>query len=265
MISHEAMTTLFGGVSLFVVLALIISLTRFWRDLRSVTTTGVTVSAFVQAVRDMATLRHLHGDGVNCTSNEEERTPWRRWFHHCTFYGFMLCVASTTVASVYHNFFGWRAPYPYLSLPVLLGTFGGLGLLIGPAGLLWQRQRRDTELADPLQSDLDLSFISLLFLTSLSGLLLLAFRERSAMGPLLIWHLGAVLALFVTMPYGKFVHGLYRALALLNSAIEEAHDRLEAAAPSPAAIPGGPRFVPHVATDSAVASSGVAASAKVER
>jgi citrate/tricarballylate utilization protein len=31
---------------------------------------------------------------------------------------------------------------------------------------------------------------------------------------LLVVHLGAVLALFVTLPYGKFVHGLYRATAL---------------------------------------------------
>jgi hypothetical protein len=33
-------------------------------------------------------------------------------------------------------------------------------------------------------------------------------------GPLLALHLGAVLALFVTLPYGKFVHGFYRLAAL---------------------------------------------------
>ena len=31
---------------------------------------------------------------------------------------------------------------------------------------------------------------------------------------MLALHLGAVLALFLSMPYGKFVHGLYRYLAL---------------------------------------------------
>jgi citrate/tricarballylate utilization protein len=36
----------------------------------------------------------------------------------------------------------------------------------------------------------------------------------------LIVHLGAVLALFVTLPYGKFVHGLYRAAALVKFARE---------------------------------------------
>jgi len=66
----------------------------------------------------------------------ETRRPWRRWMHHCTFYGFALCFGSTTVAAIYHLFFGWIAPYAYTSLPVILGTVGGLGLLIGPAGLL---------------------------------------------------------------------------------------------------------------------------------
>ena len=34
------------------------------------------------------------------------------------------------------------------------------------------------------------------------------------MGWMLAVHLGAVMALFVTLPYGKFVHGLYRLAAL---------------------------------------------------
>jgi citrate/tricarballylate utilization protein len=36
------------------------------------------------------------------------------------------------------------------------------------------------------------------------------------MGVLLAPHLGIVLALFVTPPYGKLVHGLHRAAALLK-------------------------------------------------
>src|SRR5262249_2518963 len=54
------------------------------------------------SVRDALTLRHLHGGGEDCTSAEESRGPWRRRFHHATFYGFVLCFASTTVAAIYH-------------------------------------------------------------------------------------------------------------------------------------------------------------------
>jgi citrate/tricarballylate utilization protein len=55
---------------------------------------------------------------------------------------------------------------------------------------------------------------------SLTGLLLLVLRETVAMGPLLIVHLGIVLALFLALPYGKFVHGLYRYAALLRHDLE---------------------------------------------
>jgi citrate/tricarballylate utilization protein len=40
------------------------------------------------------------------------------------------------------------------------------------------------------------------------------------MGPLLALHLGMVFSLFITMPYGKFVHGLYRFAALVRYARE---------------------------------------------
>jgi citrate/tricarballylate utilization protein len=51
---------------------------------------------------------------------------------------------------------------------------------------------------------------------------LLLLRDTGAMGPLLALHLGVVFALFITMPYGKFVHGLYRFVALVRYARERA-------------------------------------------
>ena len=42
----------------------------------------------------------------------------------------------------------------------------------------------------------------------------------AAMGVLLAIHLGVVIALFATMPYGKFVHGIYRFAALVRAARE---------------------------------------------
>jgi citrate/tricarballylate utilization protein len=139
----------------------------------------------------------------------------RRWFHHFTFYGFMLCFAATVVGTVYHYGFGWQAPYGYTSLPVVLGTLGGIGLLIGPAGLYFGRKPYSVD------SGMDTAFLVLLWLTSLTGLLLLAFRETAAMGLLLLVHLAVVVALFLTLPYGKFVHGLYRCAALVKNALEQ--------------------------------------------
>jgi citrate/tricarballylate utilization protein len=40
------------------------------------------------------------------------------------------------------------------------------------------------------------------------------------MRPLLALHLGVVFSLFITMPYGKFVHGIHRYVALVRYAKE---------------------------------------------
>jgi len=186
-----------------------------------------TSQAVVQGLGDGLTLRHLHGAGEDCTNAEESRGPWRRWFHHCTFYGFALCFASTSVAAIYHVLFGWRAPYAYTSLPVVLGTAGGLGLLVGPAGLFAVRQRRDPALMDAAQSGLDTSLIAMLFLTSATGLLLLVLRGSRLMPALLVGHLGFVLALFLMLPYGKFVHGIHRLTALVTFARETAESHVQ--------------------------------------
>ena len=75
---------------------------------------------------------------------------------------------------------------------------------------------RDRALTHENQQRIDTAFTLLLLLTGVSGLALLGLREQAAMPELLAVHLGVVLALFVTLPYGKFVHGLYRFAALLK-------------------------------------------------
>jgi citrate/tricarballylate utilization protein len=178
--------------------------------------------AYERGVADALTLKHLHATGEDCVDGEETRRPWRRWMHHCTFYGFALCFASTTVAAIYHLLFGWIAPYAYTSIPVVLGTLGGAGLLIGPAGLFLVDRGRDAHLSHASERSLGGPFLALLFLTSLTGLLLMILRERPYMPALLVVHLALVLALFITLPYGKFVHGIYRAAALMKFRREEA-------------------------------------------
>jgi citrate/tricarballylate utilization protein len=56
--------------------------------------------------------------------------------------------------------------------------------------------------------------VVLLLLIAASGLALLAVRTTAAMPLVHLFHLSTVLAFFLLMPYSKFVHGLYRGVAL---------------------------------------------------
>ena len=217
---HEVMAAAFGLVFLFALASLAISALGFWVGVGEAPLEWASSSAMGHAAGDAAALRYLDGGGEGCTYPDEKPSFARRTFHHFTFYGFMLCFAATTAATIYHYVFDIHAPYPFWSLPVLLGTVGGVGLIAGPIGLLRLKARRDPHLADRTQEGMDTGFMVLLVLVSATGLALLALRETSAMAWLLVFHLGAVLALFATLPYGKFVHAIYRSAALVRFHLE---------------------------------------------
>lgn len=214
---HNAMALLFGGAFLYAIVAIALSAQSFWRDIGG----EISVGSLWQALRDAARLRYLDGGKGGCFNEGERPTDRRKHYHHATFYGFMLCFAATTVATIYHYVFGREAPYPWYDLPVVLGTAGGVGLIVGPLGLLVAKFSRDPELYDEARFGMDAAFLLMLFATSATGLGLLFLRTTPAMGSLLALHLGVVFALFLTLPYGKFVHGIYRFLALVRYAKEQ--------------------------------------------
>lgn len=212
---HNAMAALFGAAFLYAIVAVGMGVAAFWRDIGEPKQTLVHGPVIGQALTDAATLKYLDGGGAGCT-NEDEEKDRRRLYHHFTSYGFMLCFAATVVATFYHYGLDRIAPYPWYDLPVLLGIVGGVGLLIGPAGLLLAKFKRDRTMQDTNHWGMDIAFIAMLFLTSLTGLALLVLRDTGAMAILLAVHLGVVFSLFVTMPYGKFVHGIYRLVAIIR-------------------------------------------------
>ena len=231
---HGRLVLLFAPVFLFAVLALGLGLRRFWREIRPASLSDPDASAMSgvavrEASRNALSLKYLDGGhGEGCNNHDDGWTLWRRRFHHLTAYGFVLCFAATSVATLYHYLLGWDAPYELPNLPKLLGVIGGLGLLIGSAGLFALNLRRHPLHGDAAQKPMDLGFIALLFFSSASGLALWLARGTLAMPLLLALHLGVVMALFLTLPYGKFAHGLFRGAALLKWSIERRQpDRLK--------------------------------------
>jgi citrate/tricarballylate utilization protein len=222
-VPYGAMVWVASITFLFSLLALGIGFARFWTDIGGRAAELTQPRPLWQAFRDAATLRYLGGAGHGCNDRDESFSTHRRWLHHLMAYGFLLCFASTSMGTVYDHFLGWPAPYPFWSVPVLLGTAGGIGLVLGTAGLFWLKLAGDHEPQAAKLLGADAGLLLLLMLIGVTGLLLLSVRATGAMGSVLAVHLGLILAFFVTMPYSKFVHGLYRTGALIRHAIERPH------------------------------------------
>ena len=219
---HNFLAVLFGSIFGVAFILLGLGIRKFWNQTSEVVLGGVEQPDILQAAKNVLTLKYLDGGhGKGCNEEDDRYTLIRRRFHHFTMYGFMLCFLATTVATGYHYFLDLHAPYPIFSLPVILGTLGGFGLVIGPLGLLYLNIKRDPKHGDAKQKPMDRGFIFLLLLISLTGLALLAFRDSTSMALLLIAHLATVMTFFLTIPFGKFAHGFYRSAALLKFAVEE--------------------------------------------
>jgi citrate/tricarballylate utilization protein len=200
---------------------------RCWRE------TGVArgsggLKPLARAVGAALGLRYLQGGGPGCSYPEEQPSAVRRIFHSLVFWGFASDFVSTTLAYIYQDWLHELPPYALGSAPVIFGAAGGLGLLIGCAGLIWLKARSDREPMGAGGYGLDYDFLGILALTALTGLLTLALRATPALGTLLALHLALVAALFITAPYGKFVHAIYRYLALVKYYAEQDQPRSSA-------------------------------------
>ena len=103
---------------------------RFWRETGGGLAGLIDFGALWRATQDAFGLVYMKGGGAGCNYPDANFSQSRRWFHHLVFYGFLLDLASTTIAAFYDHFLGWQAPYPLLSWPVTLGTIGGVGLVL---------------------------------------------------------------------------------------------------------------------------------------
>lgn len=214
-LSHNAMVAIFLPSFLFPLISIAISLRRYWRavDGQKITVTDIR-NAFLSAAK-MRNLAGGHGDGCNF-EDEDRFSHARRLAHQAVMYGFLLCFASTSSATVMHYGFDLHAPYQFFSLPKLLGVSGGLLMTIGCIEMIRLKLRSDISLGAVNAWGGEVGFIGLLGFVGLSGLLLYALGNSALMPLLLILHLGSVLAFFLLTPFTKMAHGFYRLAALVR-------------------------------------------------
>jgi citrate/tricarballylate utilization protein len=185
-----------------------------------------TLADVIGAWKDGLNLTYMRGGGEGCYYPAiTAPSNARRVLHVTLVAGVALAFLATVAAAFMQDVLERLPPYPLLSVPVVSGTLGGVCIVIGGVGLLvLKAQRTAKNLDNRGMLKLDLIFLWTLIAVAVTGLLLLAFRGTPYLAPLLVLHLATVATLFITAPYGKFIHVPLRLAALLIFRMEEARD-----------------------------------------
>ncbi|MDA4129852.1 MAG: hypothetical protein OK457_03685, partial [Thaumarchaeota archaeon] len=89
----------------------------------------------------------FRGGGAGCThqSSPPSHTPSYTFLiqHSLILFGFLAALLSTISAGVYQDIFGILPPYPIISVPVVLGVLGGVGIIIGTSTILFEKRSTD--------------------------------------------------------------------------------------------------------------------------
>jgi citrate/tricarballylate utilization protein len=188
----------------------------YWRDVHGPLRGLADWRALGTALAAAARLRNMRGGGEECYAAGDGPSPARRRLHGAVAWGFAACFAATVSAAFLQDVLGRPPPYPLVSVPVILGTAGGLSMLAGCAGLIALKRR-----TEPPPAVADYGLLFGLGLLALTGLLTLLLRATPAFGLILIIHLATIVVCFAIAPYTRFVHAGYRFLALVADAIEQ--------------------------------------------
>ena len=216
-LSHTAMVAIFAPAFLLPLAAVGLALLRYWRTVGG---QPISLAHLRNAARDAATMKNLSGGAAKgCNFEKGDRySQARRHSHQAVFWGFLLCFASTSSATVLHYVFGMEAPYTLFSIPKLLGLPGGVLLTVGSVALVWLKLKADAALGAARAWGGETAFVLLLGFVGATGLALYAATGGPLVQPLLALHLGAVMAFFVTTPYSKMAHAFFRLAALVRDA-----------------------------------------------
>lgn len=220
LISHGLMVTVAALPAVFAVAVMARAVLLYWRDIHGPVRDLARARPWAASLRQAATLRHQSGGEEGCAYQENEPSAARRRFHHLVMYGFLLTFVSTVSAGVLETFFDQEPPFPYLSVPVVTGTSGGILASIGCLGLILLKRRADRSQTTETMQRADYAMLWALLALMVTGLLVLAFRTTVLFGPLLVVHLAAVIVAFAVTPYTKFVHWVYRLLSIYKDNLE---------------------------------------------
>jgi quinone-modifying oxidoreductase subunit QmoC len=220
-VPHWLLYAIYFPIAGWVTLAAGIGGAKLWKMMgRGADRRGSFLSGLISVLMDVAT----HKQFGDCDSKPSRRTP-----HLLLFWGFAgaAITSGLLIVAIYIQ----KLPMPLpLSHPYkLLGNFSAVLLVIGGLQLLFNRYGRGGALVS--SNAFDNFFLGLVAAVIFTGVATEAVRLAAMPTSAFViytLHLGVVMALFLTFPYSKFAHMLYRALALVHQRLTAEPEREKA-------------------------------------
>jgi quinone-modifying oxidoreductase subunit QmoC len=214
LVPHSLVYIVYTSVTLWVVGAMWFSGRKFWKLIGAAQQRrGSFFGALTGAVIDIAAHRKF--------SSCDHGVPKRRWGHFLVMWGFVGAAVTSGILVVY--MYGLHTyPLPLDHWVKWLGNISAVALVIGGVLLFVNRLKTGDKLVGQTTA-FDRFFLMTVLGVIGTGVLTEGFRFVAVPVELAlamyILHLGAILTLFITLPYSKFAHILYRTLAM-------AHERM---------------------------------------
>ncbi len=209
-VPHVLIYSVFLPVAVWVLVVGFIGGRRFWTVLGSSgpPREGSFLGALVPAVAEIATHRRF----ASCEAARPRRTG-----HLLLMWGFIGAAVTSGLLVVALYGFGMEMPLPLGHPFKILGNLSAVLLVVGVVLLAVERWTRP-EVSGGTTA-FDTFFLTVVLLVVGTGVLSEIARfalPGQVAGGLYVAHLSFVLTLFLTFPYSKFAHALYRTLAMTH-------------------------------------------------
>ena len=208
-IPHELIYAVNLPVAAWVALAAWVSGRRFWTLLggSGASRSGSFLAKLVPALVEVAT----HKRFSSCSAAGQ-----RRWGHFGVMWGFVGAAVTSGLLVVYLYGFDMY-PLPLTHWVKWLGNISAVLLVVGGVVLLANRLRGGRQAGS--STAFDSFFLGIVLAVIATGVLTEAGRflfDPAIACVVYVMHLGVVLTLFLTFPYSKFAHLMYRTLAMVH-------------------------------------------------
>ena len=208
-VPHKFIYLVYAPVFTYITIVMFIGGKKFWELIgQKQPRSGSFIQNLIPVLKEIV----FHSRFDTCEIKSQKRIG-----HLLLFYGFVGAAVASGLIIVAIYVLGSTLPLGQANLIKIFGNVSALLLMVGGIMLLSNRLKQDKSAG--ATTPFDTFFIFIILLVTFTGVMAEVARlwldVKTACG-IYVVHLGSVLCLFITIPYSKFAHILYRTLSMVH-------------------------------------------------